>query len=69
VEYLPRKAFYRQWNQTKRMTFVAIEYHICQQQSTGLKGVGDLKSSLTSDIEIWSLVFAQLVLSCFGPEI
>ena len=30
-------------------------------QSTKLKGVGDLKSTLTSDMEMQSLEFAQLV--------
>ena len=34
-------------------------------QSTKLKGVGDLKSTLTSDMEIRSLKFAKLVL-CLG---
>lgn len=32
-------------------------------QSTKLKGVGDLKSALTSDMEMLSLEFAQLVFS------
>ena len=35
------------------------------QQSTKLKGVGDLKSALTSDMEMQSLEYAQL--ACFGP--
>ena len=30
-------------------------------QSTKLKGIGDLKSALTSDVEMQSLEFAQLV--------
>ena len=32
-------------------------------QSTKLKGVGDLKNALTSDMEMQSLEFAQLVFS------
>jgi hypothetical protein len=33
-----------------------------------LKGVGDLKSILTSDMEMQSLEFAQLLFGlCFGP--
>jgi len=44
------------------MKFSAAE---CQQQSTRVKGVGDVKSALTSDMETRSLEFVQLV--HFGP--
>jgi hypothetical protein len=38
-------------------------------QSTKMKGVGDLKSTLTSDMEMQSLEFAQLDSGVlFGPE-
>ena len=33
MEYLPRKAANREWNQPKRTKFVAAEYQIYQQQS------------------------------------
>ena len=59
--YLPRRAANREWNQPKRMKFVAAECQICQQQSTRMKGVGDVKSALISDMETWSLKFVQLV--------
>ena len=52
--YLPRKAAIREWNQPKRKSV---------WQSTKLKGVGELKSFLTSDMEIQSLKCAQLVFS------
>ena len=61
VGYLPRKAANREWNQPKRTKFVAAGCQICQQQSTRMKGVGDLKSTLTLDMEMRSLEFAQLV--------
>jgi hypothetical protein len=35
-------------------------------QSIKMKGVGDLKSALTSDMEKQSLKFAQLILVLFG---
>jgi hypothetical protein len=41
--------------------FVAAECKIYQQQSTRMKGVGDLKNALTSDMELQSLEFAQQV--------
>ena len=39
-------------------------------QSTKLKGAGDLKSTLTSDMEMQSLEFAQMLfsLALFGPD-
>ena len=43
------------------MKFVAAVCQICQQQSTRMKGIGDLKSSLTLEMETWSLEFVQLV--------
>jgi len=36
-------------------------------QSTKLKGVGDLKSALTSDIKLYDLEFALLLFFLFGP--
>ena len=63
--YLPRRAANREWNQPKRMKLVAAECQMCQQQSTGMKGVGDLKSALRLDVETVSLEFAQLVF-CFA---
>jgi hypothetical protein len=65
VGYLPMKAANREWNEPKRIKFVAAECQICQQQSTRMKGVGDLKSTLTSDTGTRSLEFAQLV-SCLA---
>jgi hypothetical protein len=53
MEYLLRKATNREWNQPKSKTFVAVHKNE--------KGVGDLKTSLTSDMEMQSLEFAQLV--------
>ena len=51
--YLLRKAANREWNQPKRKKFVAV--------NNDEKGVGDLKTTLTSAMEIQSLEFAQLV--------
>jgi hypothetical protein len=45
----------REWNQLSRKTFVAV--------NKDQKGVGDLKITLTSDMEMQSLEFAQLI-SC-----
>jgi hypothetical protein len=61
VEYLPRKAASREWNQPKRTKFVAAECQICQQWSIKMKGVGD-----TSDMVMRSLEFSQMasVLLC-----
>ena len=50
VGYLPRKAAFRKWNLPNRMKFVAAKCQICQQQSTRMKGVGDMKRAVTSDI-------------------
>jgi hypothetical protein len=54
----------REWNQPKKMKFLTAECQI-QQRSTRIKGAGDLKSTLTSKMEMWSLEFAQLVF-CFA---
>lgn len=45
--YLLRKVVTREWNQPKRKVL----------QSTKVRGVGDLKSILTSDMEMQNLVF------------
>jgi hypothetical protein len=50
--YLLRKTANREWNQARRK-FVAF--------NKDEKGVGDLKTTLTSDMEMKSLEFAQLV--------
>jgi hypothetical protein len=60
VGYLLRKAANREQNQPRRKKFVAINKHE--------KGVGDLKTALTSDIEVVNLEYAQLV-SCLALEI
>ena len=52
--YLLRKAANNEWNQPKRKKFVAVNK---------MKEGGDLKSMLTSDMEMRSLEFAQLVFS------
>ena len=57
VGYLLRKAANREWNQPRRKNFVAV--------NEDEKGVGDLKSALTSDMEMQSLEFSQLV-SCLA---
>ena len=51
--YLLRKAANREWNQPRRKKFVAV--------NKDEKGVGDLKTTLTSDKEMKSLEFAQLI--------
>jgi len=53
--YLLRKAADREWNQPRRKMFVAV--------NTDEKGAGALKTALTSDMEMQSLEFTQLV-SC-----
>jgi hypothetical protein len=58
---LAEKDANRVWNQPKRMKFVAAECQMCQLKSTRMKGVGDVKSALISDMETWSLKFVQLV--------
>ena len=50
-----RKAANREWNQPRRKQFVAV--------NKDEKGVGDLKTALTSAMEMQSLEFAQLVSS------
>jgi hypothetical protein len=55
--YLLRKASNRQWNQPKRKNVVAI--------NKDEEGVGDLKTALTSAMEMQSLDFAHLV-SCLA---
>jgi hypothetical protein len=47
-----RKVVNRQWNQPRRKKFVAI--------NKVEKGVGNLKTALTSDMEMQSLEFSQL---------
>jgi hypothetical protein len=44
------------------MKSAAADCQICQQHSARMKGAGDLKSALTSDMEMWSLELAQPVL-------
>jgi len=46
-----RKAGNREWNQPRRMKFVAVNKD---------EGVEDLKSSLTSNIEMLNFEFVQL---------
>ena len=58
--YLLRKATNREWKQPRRKKFVAV--------NEDEKGVEDLKTALTSDMEMQSLEFAQLV-SCLALEI
>ena len=55
--YLLRKAANREWNQPRRKKFVAV--------NKDEKGVGDLKTALTSAMEMQSLEFAQLVFLSF----
>jgi hypothetical protein len=50
MDYLLRKSANREWNQPRRKMFVAV--------NKNEKGVGDLKTSLTSDMEMQSLKFA-----------
>jgi hypothetical protein len=60
MRYLLRKAAKKEWKQPRRKKFVAI--------NKDEKGVGDLKTTLTSDMEMQSLEFAQPV-SCLALEI
>ena len=53
--YLLRNAANREWNLPRRKKFGDLK----------LKGFGDLKTTLTSDLEMQSLEFAQLI-SCLG---
>jgi hypothetical protein len=53
MEYLLRKMSNRAWNQSSKKKLVAV--------NKDEKGGGDLKNDLTSDIEIQSLEFVQLV--------
>jgi hypothetical protein len=55
--YLLRKAASREWKQPRRKKFVVV--------NKDEKGVGNLKTTLTSDMEMQSLEFAQLV-SCLA---
>jgi hypothetical protein len=50
MSYLLRKAANMEWKQTKRKKFVIV--------NKDEKGVGDLKTTLTSDMEMQSLEFA-----------
>ncbi|KAL6035795.1 hypothetical protein STEG23_005192 [Scotinomys teguina] len=52
--YLLRRAAHWEWNHHKRKKYIAVNK---------LNGVGDLKSALTSDMEMQSLEFVQLVFS------
>jgi hypothetical protein len=56
--YPMKKAANREWNQPRRKQFVVV--------NKAEKGVGDLKTALTSAMEMKSLEFAQLVSSPFG---
>jgi hypothetical protein len=51
--YLLKKAAKKEWNQPRRKKFVVV--------NKDEKGVGDLKTALISDMDMWSLEFAQLV--------
>jgi hypothetical protein len=51
--YLLREASKREWNQPRRKNFVAV--------NKDEKGVGDLKTTLKSDMEMQSLEFAKMV--------
>ena len=53
--YLLRKTDNREWNQPRRKKFVAV--------NKDEKGVGDVKTTLTSDMEMQNLEFVQLVSS------
>lgn len=55
--YLLRKAANREWKQPRRKKFVAL--------NKDEKGDGDLKTTLTSELEMESLEFVQLV-SCLA---
>ena len=51
--YLLRKAADRKWNQLRRKKFVVV--------NKDEKGARNLKTILTSDVEMQSLEFAQLI--------
>jgi len=53
VGYLLRKAAKREWNHPRRNKSVVV--------NKDEEGVGDLKTALTSDMEMQSLEFVQLV--------
>ena len=55
--YMLRKAANREWNQPRRKQFVAV--------NKDEKGVGDLKTVLTSDMEMQILDFVHLF-SCIA---
>jgi hypothetical protein len=55
--YLLRKAAYREWNQPRRKMSVAV--------NKDERGARDLKIAMTSDMEMQSSGFAQLV-SCLA---
>jgi len=58
VGYLLKKASNREWNQPRRKKFVAV--------NKKEKGVGDLTTALTSDMEMQFGVLPTDFLSCFG---
>ena len=51
--YLLKKAAKKEWNHASRKKFVVV--------NKDEKGVEDLKTALISDMDMWSLDFAQLV--------
>ena len=62
---LMKKAANREWKQPKRRKFDAAECQACQQQSTRMRGGGDQKSTLTSDMTF--AVYPAGFWSCSGP--
>ena len=58
--YLLRNTANREWKQPRKKNFVAV--------NKDEKGIGDLKTTLTSDMEMQSLEFAQRV-SCLALEL
>ena len=57
MRYPPKKAANSEWKQPRKEIFVAV--------NKDEKGVGDLKTALTSDMDMQSLEFAELV-SCLA---
>jgi hypothetical protein len=57
MRYPPKKAANSEWKQPRKEIFVAV--------NKDEKGVGDLKAALTSDMNMQSLEFAELV-SCLA---
>jgi hypothetical protein len=55
--YLLRNTANREWKQPRKKNFVAV--------NKDEKGIGDLKTTLTSDMKVQSLPLAQLV-SCLA---